>query len=71
MCKDAKSYIKSHNINMVDKVFWTQKKSMLNPHMIPLVTEIRGHKVTAQRDHAFKTRYAQKEDLYKATCELW
>ena len=63
MYKDAKSYIKPHNINIGDRVLLSQKKSKLNPPYDPspyLVTEIRGHQVTAQRDHAVKTRDAQK-----------
>ena len=60
--KDAKTYIKPHNICIGDKKLLSKKKIKLTPpydSFSCLVTDIRGQQITAQWDNALKSRDAQ------------
>ena len=61
--KDSKAYVKPHQINVGDQVLLKQKSTKSTPPYDPApytVTEVRGHQITANREHQRKTRDAQK-----------
>ena len=61
--KDAKSYVKPHNITINDQVLLRQQQTKSNPPYNPdpyKVVEINGHQITAERDGNTLTRDAQK-----------
>jgi len=61
--KDAKSYVKPHNITINDQVLLRQQQTKSNPPYNPepyKVFEINGHQITAERDGNTLTRDAQK-----------
>lgn len=61
--KDDKSYVKHHKITKGNQVLFKQKSSKHVPPYDPrpyTVTDVRGHQITASREHQTKTRDAKK-----------
>ena len=61
--KDAKPYVKEHNIQVGDQVLLKQKKTKCHTAYDPepfIVTEVNGHQVTADKHERALTRDAQK-----------
>ena len=61
--KDRKPYVKPHNISEGDTVLLRQRKTKFKPPYDPrsyIVTQIRGHQITAERDEKIITRDAQQ-----------
>ena len=61
--KDAKPYVRDHSIKVGDQVLLKQKKSKSQTAYNPepfIVTEVKGHQITADKQEKSLTRDAQK-----------
>ena len=70
MYKDMKPYVKLHNIKVGDMVLLSQKKTKKDPpyDFDPyMVTDVKGHQISATREDRSITRDAQKWKRFNPT----